>query len=194
MKRFTQRTWLAIAGSALLAVAAASAAYATIPDGAGVIHTCYSKATGTWRPIDYPSEKCKSGEMQLDFNQRGPQGLQGLQGPAGPQGATGPAGLQGLPGAPGPPGISGLEAVSGPYAPATESTPANAQVRCPTGKKVISGSEFINGDSLATVETVVQLGSGPLEGLSGWFVTAGRTAGATGNASIAAQAICAFVN
>src|SRR5438045_1105038 len=87
------------------AALAGGVAYATIPDSAGVIHTCYSKATGTWRPIDYPSEKCKSGETQLDFNQRGPEG------PAGPQGATG---AQGLAGPVGPAGSAGPAGPAGP--------------------------------------------------------------------------------
>jgi len=39
-----------------------------------VIHTCYSQSTGTWRPIDYPTVKCKAGETQLDFNQKGVKG------------------------------------------------------------------------------------------------------------------------
>jgi hypothetical protein len=88
------------------AALAGGVAYATIPDSAGVIHTCYSKATGTWRPIDSPSEKCKSGETQLDFNQRGPQGPAGPQGPSGPAGPAGPAGPQGPAGPAGPAGAS----------------------------------------------------------------------------------------
>ena len=42
-------------------------AYASIPDSGGVIHTCYSKAVGTWRPIDSPSQQCKGTETPLDF-------------------------------------------------------------------------------------------------------------------------------
>ena len=79
MDTFNKR--VLVVGLAVMAAVAAGGAYATIPDSAGVIHTCYSKATGTWRPIDYPGEKCKSGEMQLDFNQRGPQGPSGTAGP-----------------------------------------------------------------------------------------------------------------
>lgn len=99
-----------IIGAIAAAGALAAGAYATIPDAAGVIHTCYSKATGTWRPIDPPSERCKAGETQLDFNQRGPQGPVGPQGPTGPQGAQGPEGTPGAPGetgATGPPGPAG---------------------------------------------------------------------------------------
>lgn len=183
-----------VGGLAVVAAVAAGAAYATIPDSAGVIHTCYSKATGTWRPIDAPSEKCKSGETQLDFNQRGPQGVQGAQGLQGPQGGIGPAGPQGPAGTAGSPGISGLEFVHGPFVALTESQSAAAEVRCPVGKKVISGGEDINGDNLSATRTVVQLGSGPLENLVGWYVAAGRLAGSTGNANIAAQALCAFVS
>jgi hypothetical protein len=51
---------------AMLALAG-SIAYAVIPDSSGVIHTCYSQAVGTWRPIDYPSEQCRRNETLLDL-------------------------------------------------------------------------------------------------------------------------------
>jgi hypothetical protein len=92
-----------VAAGALLGLAG-GIAYATIPDTGGVIHTCYSQSTGTWRPIDTqtnPPQKCKSGETQLDFNQKGPQG------PAGPAGPAGPGGPKGETGPPGPTGPEG---------------------------------------------------------------------------------------
>jgi hypothetical protein len=55
-------------GVAILALGA-SIAYAVIPDAGGVIHTCFK--VGTWRPIDYPSEQCKSGEQQFDLYSKG---------------------------------------------------------------------------------------------------------------------------
>lgn len=70
-------------------------AWSAVPDSGGVVHTCYSQANGTWRPIDYPSQKCKSGERLLDINQRGPAGPQGATGSAGPAGPAGPAGADG---------------------------------------------------------------------------------------------------
>ena len=114
MKRSPRRRRLVVLG-VLAAAVAASAAYATIPDSAGVIHTCYSKSLGTWRPIDYSAEKCKSAETQLDFSQTGPQGPAGPvgpAGPAGPQGATGPAGPAGSAGPAGPQGPAGPSGTS----------------------------------------------------------------------------------
>jgi hypothetical protein len=57
-------------GTAAALAVVGGVAWATIPDSGGVIHTCFSQATGTWRPIDYPTQKCKSGEVQLDVNQK----------------------------------------------------------------------------------------------------------------------------
>jgi hypothetical protein len=60
-------------------------AYATIPDGGGVIHGCYQKNQGTLRVIDTGTTKtCSSSETPLDWNQSGQQGQQGQQGPTGP--------------------------------------------------------------------------------------------------------------
>jgi hypothetical protein len=88
----TRLPWVLTA--VVLAAAIGGAAHAAIPDSTtGVIHSCYSQSLGTWRPIDTqanPPQKCKSGETQLDFNQKG------LQGPAGP---AGPAGKDGKDGA-----------------------------------------------------------------------------------------------
>lgn len=108
MRMFGGKKKLWFVGLAVVSALVAGAAYATIPDSAGVIHSCYSKANGTWRPIDYPSERCKSGETQLDFNQTGPQGPAGPQGPTGPAGPQGPEGPQGPAGPPGPAGTPGV--------------------------------------------------------------------------------------
>src|SRR5438270_10542837 len=94
---------LAVVTTAALA-GVGSIAFAAIPDSGGVIHTCYSQSTGTWRPIDYPTQKCKSGELQLDLNQKGPAGAAGPVGPAGPNGPAGPIGTQGPKGDTGPAG------------------------------------------------------------------------------------------
>jgi hypothetical protein len=58
--------WGAVGAVGALALAG-GVAYATIPDSGGVIHTCFGKGSGTWRPIDYPTKQCKSGETQLDL-------------------------------------------------------------------------------------------------------------------------------
>ena len=54
---------IAVAGLALTG----GVAYAVIPDSGGVVHTCFSKAVGTWRPIDYPTQQCKHNETLLDL-------------------------------------------------------------------------------------------------------------------------------
>jgi hypothetical protein len=113
---------LAVAGAiALGAVAFSGLAWAGIPDANGVVHTCYSKATGTWRPIDVDKgEKCKSGEVSLDLNQKGQTGATGPTGPTGPTGATGstgatgPAGPTGSTGPAGPTGPTGATGATGP--------------------------------------------------------------------------------
>jgi hypothetical protein len=86
----SRRDLLAAACGAVVAgVLAGGFAWAAIPDTAGVVHTCYSQAAGTWRPIDFPSQKCKQSETMLVLSQKGPKGDTG---PTGPQGATGPTG------------------------------------------------------------------------------------------------------
>jgi hypothetical protein len=132
-----------IASAAIVGLAlVGGVAYATIPDSGGVIHTCYSQSNGTWRPIDYPTVKCKSGEIQLDFNQRGVKGDngdKGDQGPQGLQGIQGPKGDRGDTGAVGPPGISGYEIVEGPTNGLDPLEGFSMEVVCPVGKRVLSG-------------------------------------------------------
>jgi len=65
-----------------LLVAGGVAAYASIPDAAGVIHGCYATKGGTLRVIDTDAgQTCGKDEVALSWNQTGPQG------PAGPAGA-----------------------------------------------------------------------------------------------------------
>ncbi len=49
-------------------------AVASIPNSNGVIYGCYSTRTGALRVINYPSQRCVSGEKALNWNQRGPSG------------------------------------------------------------------------------------------------------------------------
>lgn len=72
---------------------------------------------------------------------RGPAGLQGSSGPkgdAGPQGGPGPQGAKGDAGPQGAPGLSGLETVVS-TSPTNSFTPKSWTVRCPPGKKAVSG-------------------------------------------------------
>ena len=91
----------AISAGILLAVSVASA---SIPDGGGVIHSCYNPKLGVVRIIDSATTKCLSGEATLNWNQTGPKGPQGAQGIQGIQGIKGDQGAPGAPGTPGAPG------------------------------------------------------------------------------------------
>ncbi|HST25385.1 MAG TPA: hypothetical protein VLJ76_05305 [Gaiellaceae bacterium] len=102
-----------LVAAAVAALAAASIAYATIPDTAGVIHGCYAKASGgttpgTLRVIDTGlGQSCGLNEVGLNWNQQGVKGATGPQGPKGPTGAQGAPGPSGPPGPKGPTGPSG---------------------------------------------------------------------------------------
>jgi hypothetical protein len=92
-----------VSATALLAAVAvvASAAYAAIPDAAGVIHACYKK-NGSVRLLDtetQPPGTCAKHETAVSWNVQGPQGPPG---PAGERGDAGP---------PGPPGAAGTGTV-----------------------------------------------------------------------------------
>ena len=89
-----------------IALGVATAVKASIPDGAGVIHACYSKSAppggqpGALRVIDTGAgQNCTLSEGAVNWSQTGPPGPQGLQGPQGPQGVRGPTGPKGDPGA-----------------------------------------------------------------------------------------------
>jgi hypothetical protein len=86
-------TLLVAAG--LMLVVGAGVAWATIPDGDGVIHGCYRKWGGDLRIID-GSARCLSTERAIQWNVTGPPG------PRGKQGEPGAPGEQGPPGPPGP--------------------------------------------------------------------------------------------
>jgi hypothetical protein len=76
-----RRKLAVVSGIAMLGLAAAGIAYATIPDSGGVIHGCYDTKTGALRVIDAGS--CAGKEGALNWNQTGPQGPPGPTGPAG---------------------------------------------------------------------------------------------------------------
>ncbi len=157
------------AGVAVVALAAAGMAYASIPDSAGVIHGCYSKASSTSTPpgslrvIDTGlGQSCGLNEVALSWNQ------QGVKGATGPQGPLGPAGPQGSPGPPGQKGATGPTGPSGTshgYAHATGGialdTAAYKQVdsisNLPFGRYMVWVSGTIGdngGDSHASCELV----------------------------------------
>ena len=77
-------SWRAAAATALLTLAVGGTAHASIPDGSGLITSCYTTdpaAFGALRVIDVGAAMtCNGGENQLTFNQQGPQGIQGPRG------------------------------------------------------------------------------------------------------------------
>jgi hypothetical protein len=100
MRRFL----LAATLVAALAAAAGSIAWATIPDGEGVIHACVERNGGDVRLIDPDlGQTCTRKEAATDWNRTGPAG------PSGPAGQPGPPGPAGQPGPPGP----GVKTISG---------------------------------------------------------------------------------
>ena len=109
-----------------LIVVAGTAAFASIPDSAGVIHGCYKAQNGQLRLINWPSQHCLKSEKAIMWNEVGPQGIPGPTGPAGPQGpkgdtgatgATGPTGPTGPPGPKGDTGATGATGATGPQGP-----------------------------------------------------------------------------
>ena len=76
---------------AIIAIAAASTAFAAIPDAGGVIQGCYDKSSGQLRVADTATNQpkgCSIKEAALTWSQQGPQGAPGIQGPKGEPGPS----------------------------------------------------------------------------------------------------------
>ena len=96
----------AVAASLALSAGIATVAYASIPDGSGVIHACYHvngagqvDGSATLRVIDAASTNkdgtaCKKDENALDWNQQAIQGQQGPQARRARKGHRGPQGRE----------------------------------------------------------------------------------------------------
>ena len=94
--------------TAAAVLVAAGVAYATIPDGNGVIQGCYATSGGSLRVIDSTAgAACAKKETAISWNQTGPEGPAGQAGPQGAAGAQGPQGPGGPQGPEGPTGPSG---------------------------------------------------------------------------------------
>ena len=143
-------------------VAATGIVVATIPDGGGVIHACYSRSGGSLRIIDNSVTNCKQGETSLSWN------VAGAPGPVGPAGPTGPPGPAGADGADGAPGATGPQGPQGPQGPAgaisayqaavnaggslSSTFPGDliASVTVPAGNWSVAARVRIHSDSFAT--------------------------------------------
>jgi hypothetical protein len=89
MKRQLHPRGISLLAVLVVAVVGGGVAYATIPDGKGVIHGCYKKSSGRLRVIDTNAgASCGPAEEAISWNQAGPQGQQGPTGPPGPSGAA----------------------------------------------------------------------------------------------------------
>ena len=108
----------AVAGIAA-ALVVAGVAYASIPDGSGVIHACYD-ARGALRVIDSATTTCAKNETSLTWNQAGPPG------PAGPSNAFSS-------------GVSGIVAFSAPPLSTLEQSLSLAP-----GKYSVTGQTIVN--------------------------------------------------
>src|SRR6266566_1499707 len=116
-----------------LIVVAGTAAFASIPDSAGVIHGCYKAQNGQLRLINWPSQHCLKSEKAIMWNEVGPQGIPGPTGPAGPQGPKGDTGATGATGPTGPTGPQGPPGPTGPQGPpGPTGTLVSAEVAGPT--------------------------------------------------------------
>lgn len=165
-------------GVVACALGATAAVRASIPDGSGVVHGCYSKSAapggqpGALRVIDTGlGQSCTLSESAVSWSQTGPPGPQGPQGQRGP---TGPQGVKGAVGPTGPAGPSNAYTNYGSF----QSVPAGgaatlASVVLPVGRYTLSGTvEWENGarpvlplcqfDSAATVHQEGEAASGEL--------------------------------
>jgi hypothetical protein len=93
---------LAAVVAGIAAVAVCSVAFASVPDGNGVIHGCYGKPgtihEGWLRAIDTAQGMtCQSNESPLDWNKPGTPGQPGQKGDKGDKGDTGDPGTKMLP-------------------------------------------------------------------------------------------------
>src|SRR5215831_10444899 len=90
-----RRRALALPVLLLAGLAAGSIAYASIPDGNGVIHGCYNASgadvkNGTpLNIIDSAKAACSRGQQPITWSQTGPSGPKGDTGPPGPPGTDG---------------------------------------------------------------------------------------------------------
>ncbi|HVK21837.1 MAG TPA: collagen-like protein [Actinokineospora sp.] len=124
----TRRTKVLVAAASVATLATVGTAAAAIPGPDGVVNGCYAKSDSTQSSIPYgkgdlrivdANVTCKSNELAVSWNQKGPQGApgpQGVQGVPGSQGVPGPQGVQGPQGpqgAPGTPGVSEARAAIG---------------------------------------------------------------------------------
>jgi len=143
----------------------AGVSYASIPDGSGVIHGCYSK-TGVLKVIDTAKvSSCPKGTTSLNWNQTGP---------AGPASST------------------SSMSTSPPIAPPPTSV-TTASASCAAGKVLLSGGYSIFDPAGPADQAAIQVTANQPNpaGVAGtWTATIEATAGNAGAATITAYVVC----
>jgi hypothetical protein len=118
------RKTLVLVAALLSVVGAAVAATAAIPDANGVIHGCRNTKTGVLRVIDTDARQtCGKDEVELNWNQTGPQG---------------------------PAGVSGIEYVQRDVTVPAYASQWQAAAPCPAGKQAIAGG-YDNSDIAGSI-------------------------------------------
>jgi hypothetical protein len=139
-------------------MAGGAIAYAQVPSTDGTITGCYMKSGGAIRIIDAPSQKCKSGETQLTWNQHGNPGTNGTDGNDGTNGVSGFVSMH----------------EDSELGNATSAIGSHL-VTCPAGPKVLGGgARFINvaGQTISSDSAHLSITqSSPNANSNGWFVT-----------------------
>jgi hypothetical protein len=153
VRKFGTKRWVLAAG-VIAALAVAAVAYASIPDGGGVIHGCYSASgskaqNGTpLNILDSGSAACSKGQTEVTWNQVGPHGPPGPQGPKGDTGPQGPKGDTGPQGPKGDTGPQGPKGDTGPQGPKGDTGPQGLKGDPgPQGPKGDTGPQGPKGDT-----------------------------------------------
>lgn len=165
------------------AVAIAGAAWATIPDGDGLISTCYDAReaksnNGTaLRVIDTESgATCKGANVALSFNQQGPPGPEGEQGAMGPMGDSGLSGYQ----------------IARSDSSLNSDVAKGASASCPVGTSALGGGASITYDGFGD-RTVALEDSNPSSGGEAWVAFAREIVPTDQTWKLTVTAICATV-
>jgi hypothetical protein len=167
------RSAVVVAIAAAVALAA-GVAYATIPDGQGVIHACYKSDGGQLRVVDAAS--CNPSETALTWSQAGPQGPPGEKGDPGPKGDPGADGSQG------PSGLASVIHVAHVFQTSFQIT--GGDVPCPSGTTVLGGGASGNSEM-----DLVESGPDDPEFPHAWHVIV-RNTSASGTWSFTGYVLC----
>jgi len=155
---------LSAVAAVILSAAGAGIAWASIPDGGGVIHGCYkTPVPAHGSPLSVVDTgaggTCPSGYAPLTWNQAGPPGPAG---PAGPQGAAGVSGYQ---------VVSNVDHNPQPQAsgPLSNGGIYSLSADCPSGTVPLGGGGSFTWDNFAGAPVANMSASVPTA--TGWSVT-----------------------